>query len=177
MQTAIFYYEAALQYGTVNVKKNAFDWLLINLLTFYSRHYKWLRLINVDLLSELIESPELVVMQTEFALYALLKVWMYLKIHSTDERNALNEHNTNDVLNQVSSYFANLNSRTPFLHTAIGKQFLKPFMGLRLQHLVNHPLDIKTILEDNIIPQEWLYGPSMSQWHSLIKIDNCLDKG
>lgn len=160
------------------MKKNAFDWLLNNLLTFYSKHYKWLRLINEDLLSELIDSAELVVMQTEFALYALLKVWMYLKIHSGDERKATaTKHSTSEVLSQVSGYFANLSTRTPFLHTPVGKAYLKPFSKLRLQHLVNHPIDIKTILEDNIMPQEWLFVPSMNQWHSLIKIDNCLDSG
>lgn len=45
----------------MEVKKNAFQWLLINLLSFYSKHSKWLMMLNADLLSELLDSPDLVV--------------------------------------------------------------------------------------------------------------------
>lgn len=139
-------------------------------------------MLNADLLSELIDSPDLVVMQTEFALYALLKVWMYLKIHqntddsSKEETNRKNV-NASEIVSQASSYFSSLKSQTPFLQTSIGQRFVKPFLKLRLQHLINHPVDIKLILEDNIIPKDWLYLPFMVQWNSLIKIDNCLDSG
>lgn len=135
-------------------------------------------MLNADLLTELIDSPDLVVMQTEFALYALLKVWMYLKIHQANE-DRKNETNINasEIVSQASSYFSSLKSKTPFLHTLIGQRFLKPFLKLRMQHLINHPVDIKLILEDNIIPKDWLYIPFMAQWNSLIKIDNCLDSG
>lgn len=136
-------------------------------------------MINADLLSELIDSPDLVVMQTEFALYALLKVWMYLKIHHSDDRqtNDTDEMNATEIVSHASNYFSSLKTKTPFLHTPSGQQFMKPFLKLRLQHLINHPVDIKLILEDNIIPKEWLYAPFMMQWNSLIKIDNCLDSG
>lgn len=209
-QTAITYYEAAVQYGATDVKKNAFQWLLINLLSFYSKHGKWLQMLNADLLTELIDSPDLVVMQTEFALYALLKVWMYLKIQqfsNSDDRkieeNNMNQNNnlsnsikcnksnngnnsggggsvnsnSSEIVTQASNYFSSLKSQTPFLQTRCGQRFIKPFLKLRMQHLINHPVDIKLILEDNIIPKDWLYLPFMVQWNSLIKIDNCLDSG
>lgn len=41
--TAIKYYEVACHYAAMDVKKNAFQWLLINLLSFYSKHGKWLQ--------------------------------------------------------------------------------------------------------------------------------------
>ncbi|XP_055314229.1 protein germ cell-less [Sitodiplosis mosellana] len=179
-ETAIKYYEAANQYAAMDVKKNAFQWLLINLLSFYSKHTKWLMMLNADLLTELLDSPDLVVMQTEFALYALLKVWMYLEIHETDDNvestNSTN-NNASELISQASNYFSNLKSKAPFLHTRSGQRFVKPFRKLRLQHLINHPVDIKLILEDNIIPKDWLYLPFMVQWNSLIKIDNGLDSG
>lgn len=145
-------------------------------------------MLNADLLTELIDSPDLVVMQTEFALYALLKVWMYLKIQQNDDDRKINEHNTNtnktnshsnasEIVTQASIYFSSLKSPTPFLQTRIGQRFVKPFLKLRMQHLINHPVDIKLILEDNIIPNDWLYLPFMVQWNALIKIDNCLDSG
>lgn len=175
-QTAIAYYDAAIQYGVTNVKKNAFNWLLINLLSFYSKHVKWLRLISGDLLSHLIESPDLVVMQTEFALYALLKVWMYIRINS-DESNELNTDRSAEVISKATSYFNSLKSNVPFLLSKEGSAFIAPFRKLRLQHLINHPVDIKIILEDNIVPRDWLNDPFMLQWNSLIKIDNSLDSG
>lgn len=138
-------------------------------------------MLNADLLSELIDSHDLVVMQTEFALYALLKVWMYLKIHQNSDvrKDESNQNKTiaSEIVGQASNYFSNLKSQTPFLQTRIGQQFIKPFLKLRLHHLINHPVDIKLILEDNIIPKDWLYLPFMVQWNSLIKIDNCLDSG
>lgn len=175
-ETAIVYYDAAIQYGTSDVKKNAFDWLLINLLSFYSKHSKWLKLINADLLSELIASPDLVVMQTEFALYALLKVWIYIRVHS-DETGDSTTSKSSELLARTTTFFANIKTRTPFLMTSEGAAFVKPFQRLRLQHLINHPIDMKIILEDNIIPRDWLNDPFMMQWNSLIKIDNSFDSG
>lgn len=178
LQTAIKYYETGVNYGALNVKKNAFDWLLTNLLTFYAKHYKWLPSLSVDLLCDLIDSSDLVVMQTEFALYVLLKVWMYMKIHMTSGLDSnQSELKCSEIMNRLPAFFGHRKGRTAFLHTPIGKQYMRPFSKLRLQHLINHPVDIKTILEDNIIPQEWLYLPSLNQWNSLIKIDNGIDSG
>lgn len=181
MQTAIIYYDAAIQYGTTEVKKTTFNWLLVNLLSFYSKHGKWLELISADLLSDLISSPNLVVMQTEFALYALLKVWIYMKLHPnlfTEKSDGTNSNRQKpEVINQSSAYFTSLKNQTAFLLTKQGARFAKPFKKLRLQHLINHPVDIKIILEDNIIPRDWLNDSFMVQWNSLIKIDNCLDSG
>lgn len=144
-------------------------------------------MLSVDLLSELIDSSDLIVMQTEFALYALLKVWTYLKIQQTCSDENSNQTTTTiathsakanqEIVGHASNYFSNLKLSTSFLHTKLGQKFIKPFSKLRLQHLINHPVDIKLILEDNIIPKEWLYTPFMLQWNSLIKIDNCLDSG
>lgn len=164
----------------MDVKKNAFQWLLINLLSYYSKHGKWLQMLSADLLSELIESSDLVVMQTEFALYALLKVWIYLKLHQTDDEDTLDNVpniNSNEIISQATNFFSSLKSQTPFLQTTKGQRFVKPFLRLRMQHLINHPVDIKLILEDNIIPKDWLFNSFMVQWNSLIKIDNGLDAG
>ncbi|XP_031639130.1 protein germ cell-less isoform X2 [Contarinia nasturtii] len=180
-KTAIKYYEVACQYAALDVKKNALKWLEINLLSFYSKHGKWLEELNADLLTDLIDSPDLVVMQTEFALYALLKVWMYLKISATkdefSERTKVINASASELISLASNHFSSLKSKTPFLYTRTGQKFQKPFLKLRMQHLINHPVDIKLILEENIIPKDWLYSPFMVQWNSLIKIDNGLDQG
>lgn len=188
------------------MKKTAFNWLLVNLLSFYTKHNKWLQQISGELLTDLITCPDLVVIQTEFALYALLKVWVFLKLHPDYYDESDNANRANDLCNQACIYFEQLqgkgkgfnyfecphwfrrshyslcenfpgSSKTPFLLTEEGAPFAKPFRSLRLQHLIYHPIDIKIILADKIIPREWLYEPVLMQWHSIIKIDNSADFG
>lgn len=81
------------------------------------------------------------------------------------------------VIHVLLIYFIPGTSKTPFLLTEDGAPFAKPFQSLRLQHLIYHPIDIKIILADNIIPRDWLYEPVLMQWHSIIKIDNSADFG
>lgn len=104
------YHIAAVQYGTKDVKNTTFNWLLINLLSFYSKHCKWLQLINADLLTELVKSPDLVVMQTEFALYALLKLWIFLKLHPNFFGDEDIANRSNEVMSQYAVYFEGLQS-------------------------------------------------------------------
>jgi hypothetical protein len=104
------YYNAAVQYGTKDVKNTTFNWLLINLLSFYSKHCKWLQLINADLLTELVKSPDLVVMQTEFALYALLKLWIFLRLHPNFFGDTDIVNRSNEVMCQSAVYFEGLQS-------------------------------------------------------------------
>lgn len=111
LQTAILYYNAAIQYGTKHVKKTAFNWLLVNLLSFYSKHNKWLQLISADLLTDLITCPDLVVIQTEFALYALLKVWVYLKLHPEYFDETDNTNRANDLCNQSCLFFEQMHGK------------------------------------------------------------------
>lgn len=80
LQTSISYYEAACEYGVHSVKKSAFQWLLLNLLSFLQKHPKWLQRIDTELMTALVSSPDLFVVQTEFTLYLLLRHWLILKL-------------------------------------------------------------------------------------------------
>lgn len=64
-----------------------------------------------------------------------------------------------------------------FLQTKEGQKFVNPFRRLRLPHLLNHPIDLNLILEDNLIPRSWLNEPLLSQWTSMLKIDQSIDNG
>lgn len=64
-----------------SVKNSSFNWLLVNLLSFYAKHSKWLRQISVDLMERLVSSADLFVVQTEFSLYLLLRQWVFVKLH------------------------------------------------------------------------------------------------
>lgn len=75
MKTVVSYYNAAVSYGVQKVKNTCKKWLEINLMDHGWHHPKFLREINSDLMAELISSPDLVVMQTEFCIYMMLRVW------------------------------------------------------------------------------------------------------
>lgn len=72
------------------MKKSAFQWLLLNLLSFLQKHPKWLQQINPELMTALVSSPDLFVVQTEFTLYLLLRHWLILKLHPDYEHMGAN---------------------------------------------------------------------------------------
>lgn len=84
-ETALCYYDAACEYGVHTVKNETFKWLLTNLLSFYSKHSKWLGQIDVELMAELVKNADLFVVQTEFSLYMTLRYWLFLKLHPNYE--------------------------------------------------------------------------------------------
>ncbi|XP_073848048.1 germ cell-less [Musca autumnalis] len=214
-ETAINYYEAACQYGCQNVKKSAFVWLETNLLCIYTKYPNLLRQISIELMTALISSPDLYVMQTEFSLYTLLRNWIYLRLHpnydpenpqhqaqqqeelklqqqqqanessnnSSNSSSALSLSNSpsdrapvtsNDI---VQNFFTSRREKRSFLSTPDGQQFLRPFLALRTQYLTNHHMDLKIVLNDNIIPKEWLHNHVLSNWNSILKVDHLPEEG
>lgn len=167
------YYEAAHEYGVSSVKNSTFSWLLVNLLSFYAKHSKWLRQISVDLMERLVSSGDLFVVQTEFSLYLLLRHWVFVKEHLHYDDNATD----NDKKPLHVKYFAKLPGNKPFLLTKDGLRYERPFRRLRLPHLLNHAIDLNLILEDNMIPRSWLNDPLLLQWNTMLKIDQSLDNG
>ncbi|XP_014085304.2 protein germ cell-less [Bactrocera oleae] len=201
-ETAISYYEAACLYGSVNVKKAAMVFLETNLLCIYHKDEQLLRQISVELMTKLVASPDLYVMQTEFSLYTLLRTWMYLRLHplydaehaydiapaagaGDGSRGGVGSNNNNNNSNNdgqcladvVKDYFAQRSERRSFLATIEGQQFVPPFQALRTQYLTNHHTDLKIVLNDNIIPKDWLHSHVLSHWHSILKVDHLPEEG
>uniref|UniRef100_A0A8W7PHM7 BTB domain-containing protein n=1 Tax=Anopheles coluzzii TaxID=1518534 RepID=A0A8W7PHM7_ANOCL len=168
-ETAVLYYEAACEYGVKMVKQSTFGWLLVNLLSFYHRAPKWLRLISFELMEQLVSSADLYVVQTEFTVYTLLRYWMALKLFP-------DESTTDGVEHPKERYFAERTSSVPFLATPEGVPYERVFRALRLHNLLNHHVDIRVLRQDNIIPIEWLHKPLMQQWTNVLTIDQSLDK-
>lgn len=82
IKTVVSYYNAAVSYGVPTVKAAAKRWLEVNLLAYGYLHPTFLKEITPDLMTELIASPDLVAMQTEFCIYTMLRVW-YVKKRTT----------------------------------------------------------------------------------------------
>ena len=81
VETVVRYWEAASQYGCSEVAAVCVDWLTVNLLSHLPDHPARLREISPGLMSELVSSAHLFVMQTEFSVYVLLRLWMFLQLH------------------------------------------------------------------------------------------------
>lgn len=78
-ETVVSYYNAAVSYGLPEVKKTAKRWLEMNLLNYGWTHPLFLKQIAPELMAELVASPDLVVLQTEFCIYMLLRIWYVYK--------------------------------------------------------------------------------------------------
>lgn len=74
-KTVVSYYNAAISYGVPKVKNSCKRWLEVNLMPYGWHHPAFLKEISPDLMVELVDSPNLVVMQTEFCIYMMLRVW------------------------------------------------------------------------------------------------------
>jgi len=78
-ETVISYYNAAVSYGIANVKAAAKRWLEVNLLDYGWTHLPFLKQITPELMADLVTSPNLIVLQTEFCIYMLLRIWYVYK--------------------------------------------------------------------------------------------------
>jgi len=81
VETVVRYWEACQQYGCVDMSKVCVEWLTVNLLSHLPDHPARFREISPQLMSELVSSAHLFVMQTEFSVYVLLRLWMFLQLH------------------------------------------------------------------------------------------------
>ena len=80
VETVVRYWEAASQYGCSEVTAVCVDWLTVNLLSHLPDHPARLREISPGLMSELVSSAHLFVVQTEFSVYELIRLWMFLQL-------------------------------------------------------------------------------------------------
>lgn len=195
--TVISYYDAACQYNCPIIRKSTFKWLEINLLSVYAKYRNILKYISIDLMTALISSPDLYVIESEFSLYTMLRVWVYLRLHPNCDLEGFQGHKEcqqqqaqqppldmaaaftgNDHSSHaIQSFFLKRKETSSFLLTLEGQQYLKPFQALRTQYLITSYLGLKSILDDNIIPKDWIHNHVMTHWSSILKVNNLPEEG
>ncbi|XP_040571309.1 germ cell-less protein-like 1 [Lepeophtheirus salmonis] len=171
--TVLPYINAASTYGSFSVVETATDWLKVNLLHSLPQNLTTLSSLPMELLIKLISANDLFVNQTEFSVYILLRLWLYLQI--TPKWNG-------DPTQAVTSshiHFRMLYAKESkfFLNLETGSSYAPLFRALRLPYLVNHHLDLEMLLSDGIVPMEWVYPMIVSQWEKLLRVDQGLDTG
>jgi len=178
IQTVVKYHSSSVRYGCTVLTKSCVNWMLANLLSILPDNPPRLREIPPSLMGELIGSPHLFVMQTEFSVYVLLRLWVYLNLHP-----AVNSE-PKEIVNESQKYFRSLpgqqqqDERTEyFLNSDRAKPYLAVFRNMRIAHMINHHLDLEILVSDRLIPESWLSSVFYTRWMSLLRIDSGMDKG
>lgn len=176
VETVVRYWEGCQQYGCVELAKTCVEWLTVNLLSHLPDHPARLREISPGLMSDLVSSPALFVMQTEFSVYVLLRLWVFLQLHPAWDGEP------QDAVNSSQRYFKNLQLSNPdqaryFLDTEEAKPFLAVFRNIRLPHLINHHMDVEMLVSDRIVPESWMSSTYYARWMTLLRLDCGIDRG
>jgi len=183
VQTVVRYWEACVQYGCMKMVTNCQDWLAVNLLSHLPDHPARLREIPAPLMSELVISPHLFVMQTEFSVYVLLRLWVFLQLHPAWDGEP------QEAVLQSHKYFQSLASGQTegdtglptttqyFLEQEDSKGYLPVFRNIRLPHLINHHMDVAMLVSDRIVPDSWMSSTYYARWMTLLRLDSGIDKG
>lgn len=92
------YHDHAIAYGLASVAEAAIKWLLVNLLMHYNNNPEWLRTISTELMAKLINHEDICLVQTECAMYYMLRFWMYMRVRFDDNRRLIHipDANGND---------------------------------------------------------------------------------
>lgn len=169
LNTAVAFLEGGQQYGLKSVYDLAFDWLCRNTMTMVYDSPNVLQQISSQLMVELISSPKFVVVQTEFTLYMMLKVWLFL------QKNPLWNGPSKECAAAADKYISSLAENGPVLPAE--SEYLLPFRALRLKHLIHHHVDMRIIDTDHIIPVAWLAPIFKVQWYQMLRVDQGVDRG
>lgn len=158
--TVCTYCLAATQYCEATVKSKCVEWLERRLTSETS--ISLLKDISIGLMSEIVNSQELFVMQIEVDVYNLLKVWAFVHLHPDYIGS------WKDARAQTNAYFSERKSDVCFLESDEGRAFVPAFRSIRLHHVINDLRSVQLLDSDRIIPQDWLLPLYKKQWASLL---------
>uniref|UniRef100_A0A6I8N2S5 BTB domain-containing protein n=1 Tax=Ornithorhynchus anatinus TaxID=9258 RepID=A0A6I8N2S5_ORNAN len=173
VKTVCGYYTAAGTYGLDSVKKKCLDWLLNNLMTRQS--VELFKELSLNLVSQLICSSNLFVMQVEMDVYTTLKKWMFLQLVPS-WNGSLKE-----LLTEADVWFAKWRKGSSggvaFLESEQGRTFQPVFRQLRLQYIVGDLASARIVESDALIPSGWLASVYKQQWLAMLRAEQDDDPG
>lgn len=167
--TVCAYHAAATQYCEVKVQSKCVEWLERRLTSETS--VSLLKDISIELMSKVVNSQGLFVMQIEVDVYNLLKVWAYVHLYPDCTGS------WKDVRSQANAYFSSREGDMCFLETEEGKAFVSAFKSIRFHHVINDLRSIQLVDNDRIIPQDWLYPLYKTQWACMLLMSQNRDSG
>ncbi|KAM8974141.1 germ cell-less protein-like 1 [Pelodytes ibericus] len=174
IQTVCGYSAAASVYGLDHVKDKCLEWLLNNLMTHQS--VDLFKEININMMKQLICSPDLLVMQVEMDVYTALKKWMFLQLVPSWNGSL------KQLLTEADTWFSkrrkDLEDNTiTYLECEQGCPFVPVFRHLRLQYIISDLASARIVERDAIIPTEWLSSLYKQQWFTMLRAEQDNDTG
>ena len=113
-------------------------------------------------------------LQTEFSVYVLLRLWMFLQLHPAWDGEP------QDAVAASQTHFKALHNTSAvnyFLECPEAAPFLSVFRNIRLPHLINHHMDVEMLVSDKIVPDSWMSSTYYARWMTLLRLDCGIDKG
>ncbi|XP_077119192.1 germ cell-less protein-like 1 isoform X1 [Ranitomeya variabilis] len=174
VQTACSYSTAAVVYGLDSVKKKCLEWLLNNLMTHQS--VDLFKELSINMMKQLICSPDLLVMQVEMDVYTALKKWMFLQLVPSWNGSLI------QLLAEADDWFSKRRKELEdtgitFLETDRGCPFVPVFKHLRMQYIISDLASARIIERDALIPAEWLSSMYKQQWFTMLRAEQDNDTG
>ena len=167
-KTICHYHTASVMYGQSFVTTTCIDWLEKNLMS--SQNIDLLKEIPPSLMTEVISSPSIFVMQVEMDIYSMLKKWMYLSLFP------MWLGTLKDLVQEADAFYRS-SPGDYFLDTDRGGKFKETFNALRLQHIINDLSSANIVEQDRIMPKRWMLPVYRSQWLQMLRIEQGQDKG
>ncbi|KFP71284.1 Germ cell-less protein-like 1, partial [Acanthisitta chloris] len=178
-QTVCGYYNSAGTYGLDSVKKKCLEWLLNNLMTHQS--VVLFKELSISLMTQLISSSNLFVLQVEMDVYTALKKWMFLQL--VPSWNGFFKQ----LLGEADAWFAERRRVRGWrgipgvgaasLESAQGSPFLPVFAHLRLQYIISDLASARIVERDALLPSEWLSSVYKQQWFAMLRAEQDNDIG
>ncbi|XP_002125481.2 germ cell-less protein-like 2 [Ciona intestinalis] len=168
--TVCEYYQTSRLYGQVKVEDACVSWLEDNLMVKYSNNNLIVE-INPDLMTRIVKSHNLFVLQVEMDIYTLLRRWLYLRVNQTS-------HQVGEK-SAVSSFFRDKfkESGNRYLETDDGKDYAETFRAVRYCNVIRDFMCAVEVECDGIVPGSWLFPVYRERWLSMLRVEQGIDRG
>lgn len=167
------YYHASQLYGLQELEVDCFNWLLVNFLA-NKQEQEFLKNISIELMTKMVESPDLYVMQVEVDVYSQLRKWVFLQENPSWDSSAKN------LTTDSCEFFKNKqkeNQSVCFLKTERGRPYLPVFCKVRWQHVINDLSSLKLVEDDKVFDLAWIQPYFEHQWKKMLHIEQGRDEG
>lgn len=171
--TVTSYYTAAITYGLPELEKGCVQWLEHNLMI--DTPTEILRGIEASLMTRLISSPDLAVIQVEMDIYQLLKKWLFVQLQSSEESDR--NLNCEADFKHLMSYLNTLRKDSLSILESIDEKYMAVFEGVRLCHVITDFKCAATLENEHIIPRHWIANEYRAQWLRMLRVENSYDSG
>ncbi|KAG5445776.1 Germ cell-less protein-like 1 [Clonorchis sinensis] len=165
MRNVVDFFQISKQYNLPHLLKRTVKWLADNLLIMSdcASTYDFLRKIPVELMQDVIATPDLIVVQLEQDVFLLLLKWVFLRQHADYQYQP-----NSPLLEAAYTYFTS--EDTTFLETPEGAVYAPAFRSVRWEYVVNVYKTTERMIRDHIVPESWLSQVFSRQWLRLLRM-------